>query len=86
MPYVKRVKYKVSDNDDIKEEFINCLIEKGEITPAKARQLAYYSPSMSLIRWGKYLTPQEAREFLVSDDEENTVTDFNEKVEEDLGI
>ena len=86
MPYVKRTKYKVSDNDDIKEEFINCLIEKGEVTPAKARELAYYSPAMSLIRWGKYLTPQEAREFLVQFDNEENTEEIDKNVEEDLGI
>lgn len=86
MAYVKRTKYVVSANDNVKDEFINCLIEKGEVTPAKARQLAYYSPAMSLIRWGKYLTPQEAKEFLVPLDDEGNVEEYNENVEEDLGI
>lgn len=86
MPYIKRTKYVVSEDDEIKEEFINCLIEKGEVTPAKARELAYYSPAMSLIRWGKYLTPQEAREFLVQFDNEENTEEINKNVEEDLGI
>ena len=86
MPYIKRTKYIVSEDDEVKEEFINCLIEKGEVTPTKARELAYYSPAMSLIRWGKYLTPQEAREFLIPFDNEEVTEEFNKNVEEDLGI
>lgn len=86
MAYVKRTKYVVSEDDEIREEFINCLIEKEEVTPARARELAYYSPAMSLIRWGRYLTPQEAKEFLVPFDGEEVTEEFSKNVEENLGI
>ena len=86
MAYVKRTKYVVIEDNEIREEYINCLIEKEEVTPARARELAYYSPAMSLIRWGRYLTPQEAKEFLVPFDGEEATEEFSKNVEENLGI
>ena len=63
MAYIKREKYTVVNNNDLKKELLEVLLEKG-IPSAKARQLVYYPVPMSLIRWSKYLDPNECEMFL----------------------
>ncbi len=63
MAYIKRDKYTVIDDDNIKSEMLDALIEKG-IAANKARQLVFYPVPMSLIRWARWLNPSECSMFL----------------------
>lgn len=63
MAYIKREKYTVINDSDLKKELLDVLLEKG-ITPVKAKQLVYYPVPMSLIRWSRYLDPSECDMFL----------------------
>ena len=63
MAYIKREKYTVVNDNDLKKELLDVLLSKG--TPSvKARQLVYYPVPMSLIRWSKYLDPNECDMYL----------------------
>ena len=72
MAYIKREKYTVIDDNDLKKELLDTLLEKV-IQSVKARQLVYYPVPMSLIRWSRYLDPNECEMFLEPfvEDEEN---------------
>ena len=63
MAYIKREKYTVINDSDLKKELLDVLLEKG-ITSVKAKQLVYYPVPMSLIRWSRYLDPSECDMFL----------------------
>lgn len=63
MAYIRREKYTVIDDNDIKKEMLDTLLEKG-IQSTKAKQLVYYPVPMSLIRWAKWLEPAECDMFL----------------------
>ena len=63
MAYIKREKYTVVNDSDLKKELLDVLLEKG-ITSVKAKQLVYYPVPMSLIRWSRYLDPSECDMFL----------------------
>lgn len=63
MAYIKREKYTVINDSDLKKELLDVLLEKG-IKSVKARQLVYYPIPMSLIRWSRYLDPSECDMFL----------------------
>ena len=80
MAYIKRTKYVVNPDNDVKEAFLEEMYTKDTIKPSKARQLVYYSVPMSLIRWGKYITPEEAEKYLVPYEEET------EEKQIDIGI
>lgn len=75
MAYEKRKLYTVSDDLDTKAELLETLYEKENVSTIKARQLVYYPTPMSLIRWGKWLTPMEMDKYLVEYDDE-TETEF----------
>ncbi len=75
MAYIKREKYTVINDDDLKKEMLEVLNEKG-IKSAKARQLVYYPIPMSLIRWAKYLDPNECSMFLEPYNENGVSQDF----------
>lgn len=63
MAYIKREKYTVINDNDLKKELIEVLKKRG--TPsAKARQLVYYPVPMSLIRWAKWLDPEDMDVYL----------------------
>lgn len=63
MAYIKREKYTVVNDNDLKKELLEVLLTKG--TPSvKARQLVYYPVPMSLIRWSRYLDPNECEMYL----------------------
>lgn len=72
MAYIKREKYTVINDSDLKKELLDVLLEKG-IKSVKARQLVYYPIPMSLIRWSRYLDPSECDMFLepYSENDEN---------------
>ena len=63
MGYVKREKYTIINDNDLKKELLERLVEKG-IPSIKARQLVYYPVPMSLIRWAKWLDPEECELYL----------------------
>ena len=63
MAYIKREKYTVINDSDLKKELLDVLLEKG-IPSVKAKQLVYYPVPMSLIRWSRYLDPRECDMFL----------------------
>ena len=63
MAYIKREKYTISSDNDLKKELLEVLLEKG-IPSVKARQLVYYPVPMSLIRWSKWLDPSECEMYL----------------------
>lgn len=63
MAYIKREKYTVINDSDLKKELLDVLLEKG-IAPVKVKQLVYYPVPMSLIRWSRYLDPSECDMFL----------------------
>ena len=75
MAYEKRKLYTVSDDLDTKAELLETLYEKENVSTIKARQLVYYPTPMSLIRWGKWLSPVEMDKYLVEYDDE-TETEF----------
>ena len=78
MAYIKREKYTVINDSDLKKELLDVLLEKG-ITSVKAKQLVYYPVPMSLIRWSRYLDPSECDMFLESYNE-------NDENQEDFGF
>ena len=82
MAYEKRKLYTVCDDLDLKTELLELLYEKEDVSSIKARQLVYYPTPMSLIRWGKWLSPIEIDKYLVEyeDDNEDDI-EYN-----DLGI
>lgn len=63
MAYIKREKYTIINDSDLKKELLELLLEKG-ISNSKVKQLVYYPVPMSLIRWSKYLDPVECDMFL----------------------
>ena len=63
MAYIKREKYTIINDGELKKELLDVLLEKG-ISSVKARQLVYYPIPMSLIRWSRYLEPNECDMFL----------------------
>ena len=63
MAYMKREKYTIVNDDELKKELLDVLLEKG-ISSVKARQLVYYPVPMSLFRWAKWLDPSECTMFL----------------------
>lgn len=71
MAYIKRTKLTVIESNDIKEEMLETLIEKG-IPSGTARRLVFYPRPMSAIRWSKYLSPSEIEIFLEPFEEDNT--------------
>lgn len=81
MAYIKRAKYVIKDNDAIKDELLELLVEEKGLKRTKASQLVFYGVPMSLIRWSNYLKPSEMEMYLV---------EFNEDTDEDslsdLGI
>ena len=78
MAYIKREKYTVINDSDLKKELLEVLLEKG-ITSVKAKQLVYYPVPMSLIRWSRYLDPSECDMFLEPYNE-------NDENQEDFGF
>lgn len=78
MAYIKREKYTVINDSDLKKELLDVLLEKG-ITSVKAKQLVYYPVPMSLIRWSRYLDPSECDMFLEPYNE-------NDENQEDFGF
>lgn len=79
MAYIKREKYTVIDDDVVKSEMLDALIEKG-IETKKAKQLVFYPVPMSLIRWSKWLEPSELKLFLEPADKQENAT--NEETED----
>lgn len=75
MAYEKRKLYTITDDLDLKTELLEILYDKEDVSTIKARQLVYYPTPMSLIRWGKWLTPMEMDKYLVEYDDE-TETEF----------
>lgn len=82
MAYIKREKYTVIDDDDVKKEMLKALEEKG-ISSMKARQLVLYPTPMSLIRWAKWLDPGECKMFLEPYNEEEVQNEYVEEEEND---
>lgn len=78
MAYIKREKYTVSSDGELRKELLNVLLEKG-IPSGKAKQLVYYPVPMSLIRWSRYLEPSECDMYLEPYNE-------NEENQEDFGF
>ena len=78
MAYIKREKYTVVNDSDLKKELLDVLLEKG-IPSVKAKQLVYYPVPMSLIRWSRYLDPSECDMFLEPYNE-------NDENQEDFGF
>ena len=70
MSYVKREKYTIVDDNDLKKELLQILLEK-DVPSTKARQLIYYPVPMSLIRWARWLDPEECEKYLESYDSED---------------
>ena len=64
MAYIKKIKYNVKNDDNVKDELLSVLLEKG-IPSNKARNLVYYPRPMSIIRWSNYLDTSEMKTFLV---------------------
>lgn len=79
MAYIKREKYTVIDDDVVKSDMLDALIEKG-IETKKAKQLVFYPVPMSLIRWSKWLEPSELKLFLEPADKQENAT--NEETED----
>ena len=63
MAYIKREKYTIINDNDIKKEMLQALLDNG-VQSTKARQLVYYPVPMSLIRWAKWLDPEQCEMFL----------------------
>lgn len=63
MAYIKREKYTIIDDNDLKKELLEILKQRG-VASAKARQLVYYPVPMSLIRWARYLDPEDMDVYL----------------------
>lgn len=78
MAYIKREKYTVINDSNLKKELLDVLLEKG-IPSVKAKQLVYYPVPMSLIRWSRYLDPSECDMFLEPYNE-------NDENQEDFGF
>lgn len=75
MAYKKREKYTIINDNDLKKELLDVLLEKG-VSSVKARQLVYYPVPMSLIRWAKWLEPSECDMFLEPYNEDENQDDF----------
>ena len=77
MAYIKREKYTVSSDGELRKELLNVLLEKG-IPSGKAKQLVYYPLPMSLIRLSRYLDPNECDMYLepYNENDENQQEDF----------
>lgn len=75
MAYEKRKLYTITDDLDLKTELLEALYDKEDVSTIKARQLVYYPTPMSLIRWGKWLTPIEIDRYLVECEDD---TEFKE--------
>ena len=80
MAYIKRQKYTIIDNNEMKKELLARMQENG-VPSAKARQLIYYPIPMSLIRWAKWLDPDDCETYLEpynkeENDEENDYMGF----------
>lgn len=75
MAYIKREKYTVVNDNELKKELLEVLLEKG-IKSSKAKQLVYYPIPMSLIRWSNYLDPSECEMFLEPYNENDENQDF----------
>jgi len=71
MSYIKREKYTIVNDNDLKKELLELMKEKG-IPSVKARQLVYYPTPMSLIRWAKWLDPNECDMYLELYDKEES--------------
>lgn len=78
MAYIKREKYTISSDGELRKELLNVLLEKG-IPSGKAKQLVYYPVPMSLIRWSRYLDPNECEMYLEPYNE-------NDENQEDFGF
>lgn len=63
MAYIKREKYTIIDDNDLKKELLEVMKQRG-VPSAKARQLVYYPVPMSLIRWARYLDPEDMDVYL----------------------
>lgn len=84
MAYVKRTKYTIKNDDNVKDELLNVLLEKG-IASNKARNLVYYPRPMSLIRWSNYLDTAEMKIFLIPFNEDTTnEVEETETIEENM--
>lgn len=83
MAYVKRYKYTIINDNDLKKELLDLLKAKG-VKSVKARQLVYYPVPMSLIRWAKYLEPNECEIYLEPYEEPNE--EEVEENQEDFGF
>ena len=70
MAYIKKIKYTVKNDDNLKDQLLCILLEKG-IPSNKARNLVYYPRPMSIIRWSNYLDTAEMKTFLIPFDENN---------------
>lgn len=81
MAYIKRVKYVVRDDAEVKDELIELLVNEKGLKRTKASQLVFYGSPMSLIRWSNYLKPSEIEIYLEEYVEEN-----EEDILPDLGI
>lgn len=75
MAYIKREKYTIINDNDLKKELLDVLLEKG-VPSVKAKQLVYYPVPMSLIRWAKWLEPSECDMFLEPYNEDGNQDDF----------
>lgn len=71
MGYIKREKYTIINDNSLKKELLEILTMKG-VPSVKARQLVYYPVPMSLIRWARWLDPEECERFLEPLNEEET--------------
>ena len=69
MAYEKRERYVIRNNDDIKEELLDVLINVNNVASTKARQLVFYSKPLTLVRWSAYLTPAQMTKYLVAESE-----------------
>lgn len=84
MAYVKRIKYTIADDNELKQDLLAELSESEVVSGGKARQLVYYPTPMSKIRWGRYLTPAQIDKYLVPVDENGS--NINDDNIEDIGI
>lgn len=82
MAYIKRVKYSVKDDVELKDELLELLVNEKGLKRTKASQLVFYGVPMSLIRWSNYLKPSEVEIYLEEYQEDTT----EEDIISDLGI
>lgn len=86
MAYIKKTKYTVVNDDDLKQEMLEDLYEVEGLNPIKARDLVFYPRPMSLVRWSVYLTPAQISKYLVAVDEVSSNIKNVEIDIEDMGI